>query len=297
MSQLSRIIHREAPRDFRTEIPNILFHMLEIGEISTSDFILYSMYRKIAGEHGACWFGTRALEQKCKLKDKTIAKCKKNISRPFECLNGKPLIEIVKGNHKEQTADTITINDIWQENHDYFKNITTCRKMADGGAVNERTGVPYLGGHKKEPIKKEPIQEVVCVPPPPVEAPPRFHQIVLKAVNGENITLTKQLLFEQCILHRKDWSEPEIDELWEILANYQLPMRDWMRFCDGTIKNLRKLKKLKELNIKDDKWKHPKPQDTKISKPLPVNGESKTLVKDTQTHPLANWRSMLGRSS
>ncbi len=173
MSQLSRIIHREAPRDFRTEIPNILFHMLEIGEISTSDLILYSVYRKIAGEHGACWVGTRALELKCKLKDKTIAKSKRNLSRGFAILGGKSLIEITKHNHHEQTADNITINDIWQENHEHFKNITTCRKIADGGVVNGRTGVPYLGGHKKEPIKKEPNIIANPEPPPlPAEAMP-----------------------------------------------------------------------------------------------------------------------------
>jgi hypothetical protein len=167
MTKQSHISQRETPRDYRTEIPNIIFNLLEIGEISNSDFILYSVYRKIAGEHGACWMGTRALEIKTNLTDKTIAKSKRNLSRGFKQLGGKSLIEITPCNRQLETADTIVINDIWPENYEYFKNSLTCRKITDRGAGKEGTPVPENNGQKKEPVKKEPLKNVIAKPEPP----------------------------------------------------------------------------------------------------------------------------------
>ena len=155
----TRVIFQESPRDFRTEIPNVVFELLESGEISNSDFILYSNYRRIAGEHGACWVGSRGLAKKCNLDAKTITKSKINLSRPFDILGGKSLIEITPCDRKSETPDTVTIIDIWRENHNFFKNKLTCGKRTYTGVGKEHTRVWEMAPHKKERYKKEPIEE------------------------------------------------------------------------------------------------------------------------------------------
>jgi hypothetical protein len=160
MSDSSRVIYQEVPRDFRTEIPNIVFELLEAGEISPNDLILYSVYRRIAGEHGACWVGTRGLEKKTKLSHPTIKKSKNNLSRKFDMLGGKSLIEITPCNRKKEQADTITIIDIWPENYAFFKKRLTCENSGHTGVKKEGTRVCKDTVQKNEQSKKEPYKEV-----------------------------------------------------------------------------------------------------------------------------------------
>ena len=167
MDQDFRVIHQEVPRTYRTEIPNIVFELLEDGDISSSDLTLYSVYRRIAGENGACWYGTRALAKKCGLSHPTIAKSKKVLSQPFEKLGGKSLIQITPCDRKKEEADTIMIVDIWPENHNFFKKRLTCEKIEHTGVKKEDTRVCKNKTHKKEPLKKEPIKEVIIAKPPP----------------------------------------------------------------------------------------------------------------------------------
>lgn len=165
MSDGSHIIYQEVPRDFRTEIPNIVFELLESGEISPTDFILYSTYRRIAGEHGACWVGTRGLEKKTGLSHPTIKKSKKNLSRKFELLGGKSLIEITPCDRKKEQADTVTIIDIWPENYRFFKKRLTCENLGHTGVKKYGTRVCKNMAQKKEPLKKEPYKN------PPLSSP------------------------------------------------------------------------------------------------------------------------------
>lgn len=165
MSSLLATSHREyitlqeVPRDYRTEIPNIINEMKKADLISNSDFILYYHYRKIAGENGGCWIGTRGLEKETGLSDKTITKSKKVLSQKFDILGGKSLIQIIPGDRKKEEADTVIITDIWPENFMFFKKRLTCSKLDDRGVVNETTGVSEIRRHKNEPYKKEPINK------------------------------------------------------------------------------------------------------------------------------------------
>lgn len=115
------IYRTEIPRVNRTETPNIVFEMMEEGLISYCDFVLYSFYRRIAGQEGACWVGTIELEKKLGISDKTIKNSKKTLSSSFECLNGKSLIEITPCDRKKGIGDNVTIIDIWPENFEFFK--------------------------------------------------------------------------------------------------------------------------------------------------------------------------------
>lgn len=174
MTHQTQILFQEISRDYRTEIPNIVFELLESGEISSNDMMLYLTYRRVAGEHGACWIGTRGLTKKTRLSDKTITKSKINLSRPFAALGGKSLITITPCNRKNEEADTVMIIDIWKENFEHFikkkreaeklKKRLTCSKIDDTGVVKETTRVWENRRHKKEPYKKEPYEESSSTP-------------------------------------------------------------------------------------------------------------------------------------
>lgn len=212
MKNISEVKFQETPRIFRTEVPNIVFELLQAEEISTSDFILYSVYRRIAGEQGACWVGTRGLSEKTGLSTPTITKSKINLARPFAALNGKSLIDITPCDHEKQIADTVTINDIWIDNHEYFKNKLTCVKRRYGGVQKEDTGVCKNTTQKKEPYKKEPEKKII-IPPSSEPEPPVASQIddddlnlsvrevdkegdvVVTKTNGSRLTMTSSVIF------------------------------------------------------------------------------------------------------
>ncbi len=158
--RLSRVIFQEAPRDFRTEIPNIVFELLENGDINSSDFALYCVYRRIAGQNGACWYGTRDLSEKAGVSKDTITKSKKVLSKPFEKLNGLALITITPGDRKKEEADLVTINDLWYINHHFFKNKLTCPKIRYTPVRNKGTPLSENKVHKNEQVKNEPIKKV-----------------------------------------------------------------------------------------------------------------------------------------
>ncbi|MCE5294078.1 MAG: hypothetical protein LLF94_05635, partial [Chlamydiales bacterium] len=158
----TQIVFQESPRDYRTEIPNVVFELLEARQISATDLVLYTAYRRIAGEHGACWYGIRALEKKTGLSDKTITKSKKVLSKKFAILGGKSLIQITQCDRKKEQPETVIIIDIWRENHEFFKNKLTCRNLGDRGAGVWVTRVPESKRQKKEPYKKELNKNIIA---------------------------------------------------------------------------------------------------------------------------------------
>lgn len=114
----------------------------------------------------------------------------------------------------------------------------------------------------------------VCVAPPP-GGTPIVDVIEKKLCSGGFVSISKQDLFTAAIQHRFDWTEPEIDSLWEILAKYDKPMRDWIKFCEGTINNTRKLKKIKDLENLPCQNKYPSKKKSKPTTPeLPKKTES-----------------------
>lgn len=167
MSQESyQIQFEETIRSNFTQIPNILSEMLELNLISLSDFMLYFTYRKIAGEEGCCFYGTRSLAKKCKLSQPSITKSKSNLSKPFEILGGKSLIKIIPCNRKESNkGDTVLILDIWNENKQYYNTKKTCAKpepVEGGGVQNENTGVCKMKIQIKNESKRSYRSNSLC---------------------------------------------------------------------------------------------------------------------------------------
>jgi hypothetical protein len=154
-----QVSHEEVSRDYRTEIPNIVFEMNEAGLISDSDFKLYCTYRRIAGQNGGCYYGTRSLVKKCGLSHTTITLCKKNLSQKFEILGWKSLIKITPCDRKKETADLIRITDIWPDNFKFFKNKLTCANSRHTGVPIQDTRVCKIKTQKKKRNLKKELHE------------------------------------------------------------------------------------------------------------------------------------------
>lgn len=164
----------------------------------------------------------------------------------------------------------------------------------------DRENRPGSTGPENPGIQKRDIEnkqtEIVCVAAPPVAASPLVKIISLKTFDGKDITLSYQDLFDMCIKHRKNWTEKEVDELWKILENYKSPMRDLALFCDGTIKNMRKMKKIKEFEIKEKTCqtttKTNENKNGSIEKLQNIKEKTSESVMWEQAFP--NWREELG---
>lgn len=101
----------------------------------------------------------------------------------------------------------------------------------------------------------------------------------IKDFNGQEVVVTKEDLYSQSVMQRKDWTAPEIDEAWKILEKYKDPVRDWFKFCEGTIQNLRKIARIQELKSKL-KCKPKKKEQPTLNAKLPITREEH-LAKGT----------------
>ncbi len=111
----------ETPRDNFCMMPDIVNELMHKGKISNSAFLVYSIIRSLSGRYGQCYIGTRGLAERCRLGQKAVVKAKRELSTPFPELKGKSLINIIPGDARKGEADILNVEDIWQENRDYFR--------------------------------------------------------------------------------------------------------------------------------------------------------------------------------
>lgn len=132
----------------------------------------------------------------------------------------------------------------------------------------------------------------VCVDQPPVAVSPpeKVDVFSIEKTNssGKKYLTERNDIFLAAVNQRKDWSTEEIDEAWSVFVEYQNPINDPISFCEGIIKNKRKLK---GLNTYNEKVKKCKKQD---SKEIQENSKKETTETVSWGRPLANWRSLLG---
>lgn len=264
---ISHVVLQETSRDYRTEIPNIVDEMVKLGFLSFYAFRLYSVYRRIAGEHGKCWVGTRGLAEHCGFSPTKVTEAKKELSQAFIMLQGKSLIQIQPGSKKMETADTVYINDIWADNYAHFKNKVTCAKYSTPVCQIQHTPVPNIA-HKKEPIKKEPNkkQQQVVVP----AAPKDFCKS-----DVQRIALTKEWTFE------------EVDKAFEIYEKSRHIVTHPLEYIEGIIEKNRVIAHAKQ-NKKEKSCSTPqKPLETLQEKR--ERSRKKLLELDMQTNTLETY--------
>ena len=182
--------------------------------------------------------GSRTLEKEARLGDKTIKASKANLSRKFQCLNGKSLIEITPHNKKLETADTVTIMDIWPENYAYFKNKVTCRSSGDTGVVVQGTRVSYLEGHKKEPCKKEPRKKIDSDGKPEDGLAPGEEKPKIKVRNpsGKEVAIDESEIYRLSLTW--GFRTEIVTEAIKRLRQQKAPVRDVMRYIEATCRNI-----------------------------------------------------------
>jgi hypothetical protein len=103
-----------------TEIPNVVYELLELGEISRNDFIVYSMYLYKSRYASDCCIKHSELAKQIGISEKALIKSKLNLSKPFSLLEGKSLICIIPRQLNDGITDVILIQNIWIENFEYF---------------------------------------------------------------------------------------------------------------------------------------------------------------------------------
>jgi DNA-binding Lrp family transcriptional regulator len=270
--------------------------LTKLGLTKTEQFLL-SMIDSLESDAPAyCFARNSYLAEKMELSESMV-------SRYITKLKRLKLIEEVGYDGRDRRLRTLKEN--------WFKRSEDSKKELCASMRSQRAQTCEVRERKSaipSSIYIEQDKEVVCVDPPPVAASPPvcpesgpvappsgIKKIFIKAIEGEDIALSKEELIAQCISWRKDWSIPEIEELYEILAKYEAPVRNFLRFCESTVENIRCRNKIKNLKLKGKKCKTTNSPPTKSSKMQSENGSEKT--SETAMHvkrfPLANWKSMI----
>lgn len=260
----------EIPRDYRTEIPNIVLEMLHHGQISPSAFILYSVYRRIAGPTGECWVGYRKLMKMARMNDITFRKARKELCSNFDVLNGKSFIHLEPGNKKLETSDSVTIEDIWPENYHFFKNKLTCVKLVCTPALKECAPLREISVQKKKQPKKLTIEETTETfsAREPVVA---CGAVVLEKKDKEEVVKKDKIREDDVYFYAnkcgKDWTTEEIlDAFWVYNAS-KYEISDPLKYVEGIINKKRILKKNKAIKCKQKASQAP----TSLTKKTSIN--------------------------
>lgn len=105
------LIDRSADRKYFTIIPNIVWAL----DLSSVAFRLYTTIKKIAGENGTCFMGTRRLAREAGISAGSVSTAKHE-------LEAAGLINIVrrKRSTNGQPIDHVQVSDIWPQNMAHF---------------------------------------------------------------------------------------------------------------------------------------------------------------------------------
>ena len=249
-------IQEEKPdHHFRTEIPNIISDMVEIGELSHYDAMTYFTLKRICGDAGKSFYSIPNIAKKCGFSEDTVRKSLKKLSQEIPLI-GSILIKIQKRLKQDGSADSslITIVNIWRKNGNFYRERKEIKKCLGGSS--DQPGVVVgtnQGGSwerdKEEPLKKNHIEEeqlTVCnahVREGEQSPPDLFFK---KSLHNEDVRCDRSELTRRCIQERKDYASYEMQEAWHILWSYQHPVTDYFRFVCGTIDKNREKTKFEE---------------------------------------------------
>ena len=125
----------------------------------------------------------------------------------------------------------------------------------------------------------------VCANPGPVA--PSLHENVKKMKpDGTSFEVCRDDLIRLAVQTRQDWTIDEIDALWAIIYDYPNPIRELIPFCEGTVKNCRKMSAIKKVKEKEESCKTKKSSQKKESD----SKKKEYSDQDFKTRPFANWK-------
>ena len=141
-----RIEDNSGDRDFFTIVPNYI-----INHSTAIDRGLYLEMKRFAGENGKCFATTETMMKRLGIARRTFKKS-------LDYLLKRGWIEYVgttKG--KTRPIKTYKINNIWQENSDYFKKIPPQMTVSKKDTAPKSSKIPPQRAVEEEPLKEEPI--------------------------------------------------------------------------------------------------------------------------------------------
>lgn len=87
--------------------------------------------------------------------------------------------------------------------------------------------------------------DVVCAGAPP-EQKKDMEKIAKKGPRGKAFFIKKEEFYQRINHERKDWTNQQIEEAWEVLKDYDNPINDWFALVEGIVKNKPKFESLKK---------------------------------------------------
>ncbi len=124
-------------------------------------------------------------------------------------------------------------------------------------------------------IEENTNKEELSVCPPEVGLdPPK--KVEKTKTNGEKISIEKDDIIRKAIQTNTGWTPQEIEDVWNILVKYPGGVNDIWRFIEGTIENIRKKKRFKELKCQEKNLKKARPSGIA---PLPITQEELDMRK------------------
>jgi len=209
------------------------------------------------------------------------------------------LIEQVSFDGKRRTLRVLKEN--WYKRPREFSKKESCvktRTLEKSNEIQKQTSACFHAGRLRENTQSLIIynkeDSSVCVNSPPVAVPSPLETPKAKAklinFQGKEFEVSLEDIFSSCVMQKRDWTKKEIELAWKILSDYNSPIRDWFLFIDGTIKNIRKINKIKELKGQKECKVKQKNLNNRSE-----NIKSEHLTRGTPTLPLANWRSRLAQ--
>lgn len=155
-----KLLDESQDRRYFTLIPNLLW-VDELG-LRPTDFKLYATIKKVTGENGECFMGTRTLAGEAGLSVGAVSEGKGR-------LEAAGLIIIVAKPRRRggQPIDHITVVDIWQRNVEHFMSQERCspHEHLDGSVHQVNTSAVECSPHEhkcspgeleEEPLNKNP---------------------------------------------------------------------------------------------------------------------------------------------
>ena len=219
-------------------------------------------------------------------------KCRNSKNKEFEPI-------LMKGNFEKNKFDRTTwyafIKDpeIIEQKKD-SNNFTDNVVLQNGECDTTKSDNVVLQNVIYTDPKQDAKTNIVCSPPLVGDGVSnKFSKI---HADGYEVKCSLQEVFQYAISEQKNWKTEDIISAWKILEEFKGPIRCYLHYIDGTIKNMKRAQK-SELAIKNKgkKWMTPqeaneKKIDKKIAPPsiehgLPPHIMSKTerLTKDKPT--------------
>lgn len=258
-----------------------------LGLTRTEQFLLAIIDSLDSGSPGHCYASNSYLAEKCDLSESRVS---------FYITKLKRMELIAEAGWDGRRRRLKSLKHNWY-NPDFSKKVL-CVKARSLHTRSHVGRVRESAIHITKDIKKD-KSVLSCVEAAPVAPLPtiKIQKTTKKDFKGKDIEVSKEDLYSECVLKNKDWTKPEIEEAWKVLEKYETPVRDWFKFCEGTIQNFRKLAKIRELKGETIcKTKQPKITKTEISVSSPQQKEpSKTTSVPTSenvssVHPLESWK-------